>query len=62
MPDQKTTIDINANTDLSQYKAAFDNLRDSVNGLNTEVLKFNNQSRDTVNWGSNRDFYYSSST
>ena len=43
---------------LPQYKAAFDNLRTSINSLNTSIndleksqTKYNKQNQETVTWG-----------
>jgi hypothetical protein len=55
MPDQKINVDININADnlnqIPQYKAAFDSLKNSIDNLNKEILKYNNQNKETVTWG-----------
>lgn len=55
MSDQKINVDININADslrqIPEYKAAFDNLSSAINNLNKEVLKYNTQNKESVNWG-----------
>jgi hypothetical protein len=55
MSDQKINVDININADslrqIPEYKAAFDNLSGAINNLNKEVLKYNTQNKESVNWG-----------
>ena len=55
MDNQKINVDININTDslreIPQYKTAFDSLQSSINNLNKEIFKYNNQNKETVSWG-----------
>jgi Holliday junction resolvase RusA-like endonuclease len=51
MPDQKINVDININADnlnqIPQYKAAFDSLKNSIDNLNKEILKWINHTKMT---------------
>ncbi|QHS56066.1 hypothetical protein GWR56_11170 [Mucilaginibacter sp. 14171R-50] len=55
MSDQKINVDININADslnqIPQYKAAFDSLKSSIDNVNKEIIKYNNQNRESVTWG-----------
>ncbi|OKS84843.1 hypothetical protein [Mucilaginibacter polytrichastri] len=58
MPDENNKLDRELLSQLPQYKAGFDNLRDAVNNLNKEIVnstdkftKLNAQNKETVNWG-----------
>lgn len=55
MSDQKINVDININADglnqVPQYKAAFDSLKSSIDNVNKEIIKYNTQNKEVVNWG-----------
>jgi hypothetical protein len=55
MSDTKINVDINITSEalrqIPEYKAAFDSLNTSIKNLNKEILQYNTQSKETVNWG-----------
>lgn len=55
MSNQKIIVDIviNSNSlrEIPQYRAAFDTLKSSVDNVNKEIIRYNNQNKESITWG-----------